>query len=52
MTATVSPSFKSYVAETLRMQAQTHAHQHDRSEAARKLREARKLERQVKETAQ
>ena len=49
MSPTVSPEFKSYVADTLRMQAQ---HNPDRSESARKLREARKLERQVKETAQ
>lgn len=48
MTPTISPDFKAFVAETLRMQAK---HNPDRSEAARKLREARKLERQIKETA-
>ncbi len=50
--ATVSPDFKSYVAETLRMQAQADAQNQHRSEAARKLKAARRLERQAKETAQ
>lgn len=50
--ATVSADLKSYVAETLRLQAATDAQHQRRSEAARKLIAARKLERQVKETAQ
>ena len=48
MSATVSPDFKSFVAETLRLQAATDAKQQRRSEAARKLIAARKLERQVR----
>lgn len=52
MSATVSPDFKSFVAQTLRLQAATDAERQHRSEAARKLIAARKLERQVKETAQ
>lgn len=49
MSPTIPPDFKLYVAETLRMQAATDASQQRRSEAARKLKAARKLERQVKE---
>lgn len=49
MTPTISPNFKSYVAETLRLQADASEARQDHPEAARLRHEAEKLERQVKE---
>lgn len=44
MSATVSPDFKSFVAETLRMQADTQDKQHHHAEAERLRRAAERLE--------
>ena len=44
--ATISPDFKSFVAETLRMQADTQDQQHHHAEAERLRQAAERLERQ------